>query len=152
MKILPPLEITPSLEPGFRMAGAWVSISYASRPGDVVLKGYRERTRYRWRIILPDHTEHTSDDLQSGGLAKHGLQYGLENLLCFLSSAVESYRYYKRDWKVISGEDESNLDATESTANTFPRAVVEWADTCIDDLDMMRLDLEEQKGIINENN
>lgn len=142
MKISPPLEITPFLEPGFRMAGAWVSISYAPRPSDAHLPQCRGRTRYRWRIILPDHTEHTADDLQSGGIRNPGLQYGLENLLCFLSAAVENYRWYGKNWDVISREDE------DRTANSFPRAVVEWADTCLEDLELMWLDLEENRTFI----
>lgn len=116
-----PFEISPRLLPALNIGGAWVQLEYSNRDG-------REgRVRYRWTIDLPDGSEHSDDDLQSGAMGGGDLLNGFESLLGFLGAAAESYRYRVFHLK----EDEPDEDSNEGL---FPPAVTEWAYQNSDDI------------------
>lgn len=132
MQIKSPLCITPSLRPGFNLGGAFVSIGYSKREGS------EGRTRFRWEIVLPDGSEHSDDDMQSG--CQGGtLQEGLESLCSFLLAAAESFDYHQRNGT------EPNED---SNASLFSRPVAEWASHNDDELSMLQLALSEEELIV----
>jgi hypothetical protein len=124
----PPTIITPRLLPGVRIGDVFVSIEYSRRPGS------EGRTRYTYHVDLPAG-EVTGYDLQSGA-GGGTLQEGLENLLCFLEAAAESYSYRLRTGRQGENED------------LFPPPVVEWAYQHSDEIAMTRLELEEDKTLI----
>lgn len=89
------------------------------------------RDRYQYHIDA-DGRSHSGCDLKSG-CGGGTLQEGLESLLSFLSAAAESYRY-----KGMEGEN----------SDLFPEWVDEWAAQHSDEIGMMRLELEENKDLI----
>jgi len=122
MKLLEPFKISPRLLPGLQIEGAWVQLEYSERPG-------RDgRVRYRWTIDLPDGSEHTGDDLQTRSAS---LQSAFGDLLSFLGACAESVAYTRR-----TGRKTEN-------AELFPAPVAEWADSCSDELSMLRYEIEE---------
>ena len=124
MKINSPLCITPSLEPGIEIDGAWLSISYASRPG-------REgRTRYRWRWIVDGHEE-SGDDLQSG-CGGGDLNEGLGAFIEFLSAFGDAHR--------------PGCEPGENS-ELFPGTISEWAYRNADALSMVAEEIENNKPI-----
>jgi hypothetical protein len=122
MTLTNPVQISSSLQPCIRIGGAEVCIEYSNRPG-------RDgRVRYRWQINMPDGTEYSDDDIQSG-CQGGSLQEGMESLLSFLGAAAESYP---------DGEN----------ADLFPLEVVEWAAQHSDEISMAQLEVEENKDCI----
>lgn len=124
-----PFQITARLLPGLRIGKAWIHLEYAKRAGS------EGRTRYKWTVDLPDGTEHTGDDLQSG-CGGGPLQEGFVSLLSFLGAAAESYTYRHRTG--LTGENE----------DLFPPAVVEWAAQNSDEIDTLRIELEESDSTL----
>jgi hypothetical protein len=131
MLLSTPVEITPRLLPGVRVGSTWVAIEYAAR------NGADGRTRYQWRIDLPDGSEHSGDDHQSGCCGGN-LREGLESLLSFLSACGESVNYGTR-----TGSPGENADL-------FPPAVAEWAAQNTDELSTLATEVEESPGCIQE--
>lgn len=127
MTLTTPVEISSSLQPCVRIGGAEVCISYSRREGRV------GRTRYQWQINL-GRKEYQGDDLQSG-CQGGSLQEGLESLLSFLSAAGDSFRH--------AGKDGENSDL-------FPLPVVQWASQHSDELEMARIEVEENPDCIEE--
>lgn len=128
MRLQSPFAISSRLMPGLLIGGAWIQLEYSKRPGD------NGRTRYQYWIDLPDGSEHSGDDLQSGCGRSAGLQEMFATLLAFLSACGESYSYAQR-----TGCDLEDTNAGEM----FPLAVAEWAAQYSDELSMMQIDLEE---------
>jgi len=131
MKLTDPIIITPYLLPGVEIGSAFISIEYSPRAG----RG--GRTRYAYHIDLPNKSEHTGDDLQSGA-GGGGLQDGLESLLSFLSACGESVNYAQRTGR--GGEN----------AELFPTPVAEWAAAHTDELTLLEMELQETPGLIEE--
>ncbi len=136
MIISAPCIITARLLPGLRLPdGGTISIDYADRAGD------ETRVRYRYYIDLPDSTEYSADDLQSGNIRGEGLQSGLASLLAFLGASAESFAYdIRRGGNGMGGEN----------SELFPRPVVEWASQNADEISMLAYELEEGEDIISE--
>lgn len=128
MKLHDPIVITSRLLPGVRIGDAEVSIQYdrVSRDG---------RTVYGYFIDQPGHT-YIASDLRSG-VGGGSLQYGLSQLLGFLSAAAEAYGYELRGGESDDGD-------------MFPKAVTEWAYRYADEISMLQLEIEETKGLIKE--
>lgn len=63
----------------------------------------------------------------------------MENLLCFLGAAAESYRYRGC---VYTGDPDDN-------SSLFPKPVVEWAYQHSDEIGLLELNLTENKDLIN---
>lgn len=126
MKLHSPFEISPRLLPGLRVGKAWIQLTYSKRAGN------EGRTRYQWTIDLPDGSEHSGDDLQSG-CGGGSLQGGFESLLSFLSAAAESFRY-----RGGNGEN----------ADLFPAPVVQWAADNSDEISLLSLDVSELGALI----
>jgi hypothetical protein len=80
--------------------------------------GREGRTRYRYQIVLPGGKEETGEDLESG-VTGGNLQQGLESLLCFLSDPA-----------------------------SFSPAVRKWARQYSDEIEMIRLEVEETPDCI----
>lgn len=126
MKLNTPFQISPRLLPGLRVGQAWIQLEYSKRPGT------GGRLRYKWTIDLPDGSEHSGDDLQSG-CGGGTLQEGFCSLLSFLTAAAESWRR--------SGKEGENSDL-------FPHAVSEWAVDNSDELQMLDCELSEAGQLI----
>lgn len=133
MELRHPVIITPRLQPGVCVRQgdeiAFVSIGYSKQPGD------EGRTRYEYHIDLPGGESYSASDLQSGAMGGD-LQSGLESLLDFLSNAAEEYGGCMRRNQPYDG--------------SFPANVAEWAYQVSDQLDMLRMDLEEMDGTLGE--
>lgn len=126
MTLKTPFQISARLLPALQIGGAWINLEYSKRPG-------RDgRTRYVWTIDLPDGTEHTGDDLQSG-CGGGSLQEGFATLLSFLSACGESVNYGTR-----TGQAGENADL-------FPAPVGLWAADHTDDLSMACIEIEESE-------
>lgn len=124
MLIHPPFCITPSLEPGIRIGDAWLSLTYATRPG-------RDgRTRYRWHWHNDAGAECTDDDLQSGR-GGGDLRDGFSSLISFLGAFAESISYATR-----TGHPGENADL-------FPPEMGEWATQNSDEIGMLGIELDE---------
>jgi hypothetical protein len=80
------------------------------------------RIVYRYYIDLPDGYEHTANNLKSGCFGGT-LQEGFQSLLAFLGSADEEL---------------------------FPAKVVEWARQNEDEIGLLKCEIEETKGLIDE--
>jgi len=128
MKLTQPFSISSRLLPALTIGGATIQLEYAMR------EGREGRTRYQWIIDLPDGTEHTGNDLQSGCQGGN-LQEGFQSLLSFLAAAGESYRY-----KAMDGEN----------SDLFPEPITLWASLNADEIGMASLELEETPGLIEE--
>ena len=116
-----PFVITPRLLPGVRIGGAWVQLE---RTRDVGAYG---KPVHRWTIDLPDGSEHTGEDL----CGREGLQGMFGSLLAFLGACADGYGYTLR-----TGRE------SESVA-LFPSAVAEWAYQHSDEIDSLRVEIEE---------
>ncbi len=112
--------------PGLKIGDAYISLGYKERDSE-------GRMNYEVYIDLPRWGEHPITELKSG---RQGgtLQEGFESLLDFLAHAGERFR--SRD-----NEDEDEL---------FPRKVMIWASENVDELSMLRIQIEETKGLITE--
>lgn len=120
-----PFLISARLMPAVRIADAFISIEYASRPGD------ESRVRYQYHIDAEKLT-FTGDDLQSGnGNGSGDLQSGMECLLSFLGAAADAYAY-----KLRSGRDSENADL-------FPADVVSWAHQNSEEICLAQLEIAE---------
>jgi hypothetical protein len=122
-----PFIITARLMAGVRVGGGFISIG----PGPRNSEG---RTRYAVFIDLPDGTEHEVTDLKSG-CGGGDLVEGMVSLLCFLGAAAGSYRY--RGCKYTGDPDDNS--------SLFPQPVTEWAYQNSDEIDMLRIEIEESK-------
>lgn len=67
------------------------------------------------------------------------MQRGFGVLLSFLCAAAESYRYRGLDWEKIGPDDNASL---------FPRPVVQWAYQFSNELEMLKIELNETEGLI----
>lgn len=136
MELRNPVIITPRLQAGVAIRQgeeiAFVSIDYSKRNGD------SGRTRYVYTIDMPDGQTYSGSDLQSG-CQGGSLQEGLESLLAFLSGAGEAYSAAMR-----------NRDLDDWDSSYFPLNVAEWAYQVSDEIDMLRLDLAEMDGTMDE--
>lgn len=117
-----PLVITPAGRVGAQVGNDYVSIEVSDRPGR------ESRTRYRWHIERAKGAHWTGDKLQSGA-GGHGLVYGMENLVGFLSACAADAR---------TAEGFKDKD---SNAHLFPKAVAKWAAQHDGELDMLGLEL-----------
>ena len=91
------------------IAGATIEFGYATR------EGTDGRTRFAYRITLPDQAEpFVCDDLQSG-ISGGALEDGLCNLLGFLDAFADGVGYEER-----TGRESMNGDL-------FPARMREWA-------------------------
>lgn len=124
MQLSPPFSISSRLLPALEIGGATIQLTYAKRAGD------SGRTRYEWTIDMPDGSEHTGDDLQSG-CNSGGLQEGFASLLSFLIACGESVNYQTRTGRHVEG------------AEMFPDAIGQWAADNSDELSMVSAELEE---------
>lgn len=129
MILHPPFQISPRLLPALRVGDAWIQLEYAERAG-------RDgRTHYRYTIDLPDGSEFSDDDLQSG-CGGGNLQEGFASLLDFLSAAAESYNYTQR------GHASDNDDL-------FPPALMQWCgDVGSDEFAILRCEIEDEKWYV----
>lgn len=129
LRLSAPFEISPSLQPALRVGQAWVCLERSSRPG-------REgRDRFQWTILLPDGSEHSGEDLQSG--CNGASLQGMFGTLCsFLSACGESWNYCARN-----GERGENADL-------FPAPVAEWASGETDTLVMLSVEIEESDSVM----
>ena len=121
MELLSPFEIGPRLLPALRIGGAWVYLERTRGAGE-----YGKPT-FLWTIDLPDGTEHFGDDL----CGWEGLQGMFGSLLAFLGAAADRHGY-----QLASGRESEN-------ANLFPPAVAEWAYQHADEIDSLRVEIEE---------
>lgn len=128
MQLQSPFAISSRLMPGLLIGGAWIQLEYSKRPGN------NGRTRYQYWIDLPDGSEHSGDDLQSGCGRSAGLQEMFGTLLSFLGACGESFAYAQRN-----GIDIEDTECGE----LFPYAVAEWAAQNSDELSCVQFDLEE---------
>jgi hypothetical protein len=128
MTLTNPVQISPSLLPGIKIGGAWVSIGYSKREGS------EGRTRYRWEIVLANGEEYSGEDLQSG-CGGGSLRDGMVSLLSFLGAFAESCnpRYG---------------DELGEHADLFPVELREWAYQNEDELAMAQCEVEENKDCI----
>lgn len=131
MQLTSPIIITARLMPGVKVGDSFISIGYSKRPTT-------EGRPYRFQCFI-DTPEFEYDDheLQSGRFSSGGLQDGLVSLLSFLGAAAESYRYE------MSGRKSDNSDL-------FPPHVMEWAYQHSSEIDMLRCEIEETPGLIEE--
>lgn len=120
-----PFFISSRLLPSVRIGGAVVGIEYSKICPD-------GRVEYRYFIDLPNGTEHVGEDLRSGVFGGN-LREGMESLLAFLSACGESNNPRYGDEK---GEN----------ADLFPPEIAEWCYLNSDEIDSVRLDIEESKG------
>ena len=104
-----------------RIGGAWVQLE---RTRDVGAYG---KPVHRWTIDLPDGSEHAGEDL----CGWEGLQGMFGSLLAFLGACADGYGYTLR-----TGRE------SESVA-LFPSAVAEWAYQHSDEIDSLRVEIEE---------
>lgn len=128
-----PLLITSRLMAGLRVGNGFISIEYSEREGN------GGRTRYHYFIDF-EGKEFEGDDLQSG-CGEHGLQVGLESLLCFLDASAESYAYAMRR--------NCRLEDTEN-GELFHKEVVEWAYQYKEELQMLAFELQDNPKLIKE--
>jgi len=119
-----PFKISSRLLPSLTIGGADVQLEY-------VCTGSDGRIHYQWTIDLPDGQTFTGDDLRSGCQGGNLLQ-GFESLFAFLTAAAESYKF--KGW---DGEN----------AQIFPKPIVEWAATNIDDLGINFEELTDDVGL-----
>lgn len=147
MELREPVIITPQLLPGVAVRQgqdesaevAFISIDYSKQAGS------EGRTRYTYHIDLPSGESYSDSDLSSG--AQGGdLQSGLEDLLSFLGGAGECYGYNLRQNPGFL----EDIEAWAKLESGFPLNVAEWAYQVSDELDMLRLDLEEMDGTMDE--
>ena len=125
VKINAPGIITSRLCAGVKIGSVTISIEYSPREGN------SGRTRYRYYLDSDNgKPEHEGDDLQSGCQGGN-LQFGLANLLSFLSAAGEGYAYEMHD-----GCESENTDL-------FPEWVNEWAYQYSGELSLLVWELEE---------
>jgi hypothetical protein len=130
MKLHPPFQISARLLPALRIGDAWLHLEHSDRPGD------QGRDRYRWTLDLPDDSEYTDDDLQSG-VQGGSLQEGFGSLLAFLGAAAESL-----EWRLRHNTKEADEDSNE---RLFPTRVVEWAYQNDDEICSLRIEIEESE-------
>lgn len=127
MQLTAPLQITPSLLPGVRIADAhetaWVQID-SPRAGerDLVIV-----------VTLPDGTDVRSDRFSPRG----DIRKAMAAALSFLGAAGESYGYRMR-----KGESEPDPDGNEVL---FPAPVPEWAYRMSGEISMMEYELENEE-------
>ena len=118
-----PFQIGSRLLPMVKVGGAELSLEHANCDPD-------GRDRYRWYIDLPDGSEHSAADLRSG-CHGGGTQEMFGAFLAFLGACADGYWYEQR-----TGRESENADL-------FPPAVAEWAYQHSDEIDMLRLEIEE---------
>lgn len=129
MKLSHPIQITPSLLPGIRIAdaheAAWVQID-SPRAGerDLVIV-----------VTLPDGTDVRSDRFNPRG----DIRKAMTAALSFLGAAGESYGYRMR-----KGESEPDPDGNEVL---FPAPVPEWAYRFSGELAMLEMELEKSEPV-----
>jgi hypothetical protein len=124
--------ITSRLMPGLRVEGLTISLEYSSRPGD------EGRTRYQYYLDFADGTRYEADDLQSG-VGSHSLRYGFEGLLGFIESAADHFSYFKED-------------KLENYGPIFTLKIDSklWSDIDMDEIAMLRAEIEENPNLIEE--
>lgn len=125
MKLNPPFIITARLLPGLKVGDGFISLEYDGESGG--------RQRYRYHIDIP--AGQFSDNELKSGVGGGDLQSGFESLLCFLTAAVESYRYRKLEW----------TDNPDDNMHLFPKEVVEWAYQHDMEIQMLALEIEESR-------
>lgn len=124
MKLSLPFSISSRLLPELRIGKASIQLEY-----DLGAPDDEGRTVYRWIIDLPEgenEKSFSSNDLRSG-CGGGNLFEGFTSLLSFLEAAGESYRY--------NGEQGEN-------SGSFPLEVTKWAAQNLDEISLLRLDLE----------
>lgn len=114
-----PFFISSWLTPAVRVANAVISIEY----GDPTPDG---RVRYRYCIDFIGLSHHQGDDLKSG-VGGGTLKQGMESLLSFLSACGESNR----------------PGHTGENADLFPPHIAEWCYENQDEIEMVRMQIEE---------
>jgi len=114
-----PFFISSWLTPAVRVGNAVISIEY----GDPTPDG---RVRYKYTIDFIGLSHHQGDDLKSG-VGGGTLKQGMESLLSFLSACGESSR---------PGQEGENADL-------FPKHIAEWCYENQDEIDSVRLEIEE---------
>jgi hypothetical protein len=128
--LLPPFEISSRLLPAVRVGDACISIEY----GAGGLNGHRQPFTYY--IDLPDGTEYSGTDLEIPE-GRASIQSGMENILCFIVSAAETYDYFLR-----------NKEKKPSEPFLFPEPVCKWARDHRDEIEFLREELEEHEGLV----
>jgi hypothetical protein len=113
--------------PGLKIGDAFLSIERT---------GVAENNKDKFRCYLDFGSWGIVDDGLRSGYGGCGLQEGLESLLSFLEAAAEAYEYKER-----TGSCSENIDLFEPN-------VVEWAYEHSDEIGMLRLELEENEGLI----
>jgi hypothetical protein len=131
MLLKAPFMISSRLLPAIKVEGMTISLTYSDRPGD------EHRTRYWYALDFDDGTTYEADDLQSGNIGDADLQYGFENLLGYLEHAAESYRYHIRETE-------------EEYEPVFTEEIDEELYCISDEIGMLRLEVEETPGLIEE--
>lgn len=126
MTLKPPFMISSRLMAAIKICGCTISIDVLSYAGSRVV--------YEVWFDFDDGTSFCDQTLKSG-CQGGGLQDGMESLLCFLSAAADSYRS-----KGFDGE----------SANLFDPPIVEWAYQFSDEIELLRMELEENKELITE--
>lgn len=122
MKLYPPFIITPRLAPGLSVGDAFISFESG-----------------RFVIDLPDGSEYVVTDFRfpasriAGETDEDRLAKGFAAILSFLSACAESRAYAARTGR------------TGENADLWPENVGEWAESCSDELDMLRLEIEESE-------
>lgn len=124
MKLHAPFEIGPRLLPALRVNGAWVYLE-ATRS-----VGAYGKPAFRWTLDMPDGSEHTGDDL----CGWEGLQGMFGSLLAFLSAAGEAW--------------DDDPDERGENADLFPPEVCAWARANSDELDCLRVEIEESGAVL----
>lgn len=117
-----PFFISSRLAPAVKVADATISIEYGEPTAD-------GRIRYRYFIDFEGGVEHEGDDLKSG-VGGGTLKQGMESLLSFLAACGESNRPGRK------GEN----------ADLFPPHIAEWCYENQDEIEMVRIQIEETEG------
>lgn len=136
MEVSYPCVITHRLRCGVRINDSEISIDIGNWTDD-------GRISYRYWLDLKldgKRIEFYEEDIQSG-VGGGSLQEGLQALLSFLGACGESYAYAMRNNGKLADTDNGNL---------FPENVAEWCYINLDELAMVRCELEETENVIDE--
>lgn len=127
MTLKEPFMISSRLLPAIKICGCTLSIDITGVTND-------GRDRYLVYFDFDDGREYADGDIKSG-CQGGSLQEGMECCLSFLTAAAESYRY--------NGFEGENADL-------FPQWIVEWAYEFCNEIELLRMELEETKDLITE--
>lgn len=129
MKLHEPFIISARLLPALQVGDVCISLAYNGLMRD-------RRMRYTVYLDREDGTD-VIDDICSG-VGGGSLLEGFSTLLSLLGAAAESYSYRLRTGRMAEHED------------LFSEPVVEWAYQYADEIEMLKIEIEERPGLIEE--